>query len=141
LPEGKTKRERKDGWLAVMSSMILNLDGQGNINKVQIIRAHRIQIDVSGEFLPVFSLDPRETCGIRRHPWLVDGADNMLHVAVRMGGVEIDFPWITGPNPLGGERPENYRNGFFILFLAPFKGLKGCTTREPSREKSQNHPG
>lgn len=42
------KGEREDGWLAVMSSMILNLDGQENVNKVQIIRAHRIQIKVPG---------------------------------------------------------------------------------------------
>ena len=46
--EGKMKGEREDGWLAVMSGIILNLDGQGNVNKVQIIRAYRIQIDVSG---------------------------------------------------------------------------------------------
>jgi hypothetical protein len=48
LLEGKMKGEREDGWLAVMSGIILNLDGQGNVNKVQIIRAHRIQINVPG---------------------------------------------------------------------------------------------
>lgn len=46
--EFKMKGEREDGWLAVMSGIILNLDGQGNVNKVQIIRAHRIQINVPG---------------------------------------------------------------------------------------------
>jgi len=48
LIEFKMKGEREDGGLAVMSGIILNLDGQGNVNKVQIIRAHRIQINVPG---------------------------------------------------------------------------------------------
>ena len=48
LIEFKMKGEREDGWLAVMSGIILNLDGQGNVNKAQIIRAHRIQINVPG---------------------------------------------------------------------------------------------
>jgi hypothetical protein len=48
LIEFKMNGEREDGGLAVMSGIILNLDGQGNVNRVQIIRAHRVQINVPG---------------------------------------------------------------------------------------------
>ncbi len=48
LIEFKMKGEREDGGLAVMPGITLNLDGRGNVNKVQIIRAHRIQINVPG---------------------------------------------------------------------------------------------
>ena len=84
--------------MAEVFFFILNLDGEATASEWKSGGAGGVQVDIAGQVSsPVFA-DFDESGRLDTDSGLLEGADDPVHVAIRVLGLKEDFPGFSGPH-------------------------------------------